>query len=164
MSKWNGIANPSHIFRKIYECWRDVKIRCYNDKSKSFLNYGFRGITMCDEWLNDFLSFYNWSIDNGWKESLHLDRKDNDGNYCPENCQFITKSENNAVGKKRIYKSNKSGYIGILFRKNRYNSYISINKKQIYLGSFKIIKDALQARIDAEILYFGEQKTNFKQE
>lgn len=68
--------------------------RCYNPKNNRYKNYGGRGITVCDEWLNSRLRFYNWAIDNGWKQGLQLDRIDNDGNYTPENCRLVTLKEN----------------------------------------------------------------------
>lgn len=97
---YNGITNPNNPDRKIYYCWNDMKYRCNKNKSHLFVNYGGRGITVCDEWL-DFNVFYKWAKENGWKEGLQLDRINNDGNYEPGNCQFITNAENNAIGKKR---------------------------------------------------------------
>ena len=70
-----------------------IKSRCYNTNSSSYKNYGARGIKVCDEWLNDFMNFYNWAIDNGYKDGLTLDRIDVNGNYEPSNCRWITSSE-----------------------------------------------------------------------
>lgn len=70
-----------------------MKTRCYNEKCKSFKDYGLRGIIVCDEWLNDTLAFYNWAINNGYKKGLQIDRIDNDGNYEPTNCRWVTKKE-----------------------------------------------------------------------
>lgn len=161
MGKWNGIANRAHPDYKIYKCWNSMKQRCYNENNKAYKNYGARGITMYDEWKNNFLSFYEWAKDNGWKEGLELDRIDNNGNYEPSNCQFITQGENLSVGKLRKRTDNISGYVGVCWmNNNKWRSYIQINKKLIYLGCYLIIEEALQARIDAEIKYFGKQLTN----
>lgn len=71
-----------------------MKRRCYYAKNNRFHRYGGRGITICAEWKDNFENFYNWSLSNGYKEGLQIDRVDNDGNYCPENCRFVTLQEN----------------------------------------------------------------------
>ena len=70
-----------------------MKKRCYSENEIGYENYGGRGITVCDEWKNNFEAFYNWAIENGYKDGLTLDRKDNDGQYCPENCKWSTVKE-----------------------------------------------------------------------
>ncbi len=79
----------------LYSRYHKIKERCYNPNSKSYKRYGGRGIKMCDEWLNDFKSFESWAIANGYAPELAIDRIDNDGDYSPENCRFITLAENN---------------------------------------------------------------------
>jgi hypothetical protein len=78
---------------RIYEIWCGIKKRCYNKKCKSYPNYGGRGISVCDEWKNSFLIFYEWSIKNGYKDFLQIDRIDTNGNYCPQNCRWSTPLE-----------------------------------------------------------------------
>ncbi len=78
----------------IYRMFNDIKARCSCIKSTSYKNYGARGISICKEWENDFMLFYNWCLNNGWRKDLQIDRKNNDGNYEPDNCRFITRKEN----------------------------------------------------------------------
>lgn len=68
--------------------------RCYRTSSKSYKDYGGRGIRVCDEWLNDHDVFEKWCYENGWEKGLEIDRIDNEGNYSPQNCRFVTKREN----------------------------------------------------------------------
>ena len=67
--------------------------RCYNPKNPGYKHYGGRGITMCDEWKNDFAAFYKWAVDNGYNEEhsadLSVDRIDCDKGYSPDNCRLV---------------------------------------------------------------------------
>ncbi len=83
--------NLSHT--KLYRVWAGMKRRCYYRNDKSYKNYGGRGIHICDEWVNDFVNFYNWAIQNGYEEGLTIERINNDENYSPNNCTWIPKSE-----------------------------------------------------------------------
>jgi hypothetical protein len=78
---------------KLYSVWSNMKYRCYDIKNREYKRYGMRGIIICNEWKNDFISFYNWAINNGYQDNLTIDRKDNDGNYEPNNCRWITNQE-----------------------------------------------------------------------
>lgn len=69
-----------------------MKSRCYTPSSTKFYLYGGKGITVCDEWM-DVVNFYNWSIKNGYKKGLSLDRIDGNGNYKPSNCKWSTYTE-----------------------------------------------------------------------
>lgn len=78
---------------RLYKIWCKMKERCYNPKSKSFDNYGGRGIFICDEWCNDFAKFYDWSLSNGYKDDLTIDRINVKLGYFPENCRWATMEE-----------------------------------------------------------------------
>lgn len=67
--------------------------RCYKKYSNNYDIYGGRGISICQEWLDDFMNFYNWAMNNGYSDYLSIDRIDPNGNYCPENCKWSTAKE-----------------------------------------------------------------------
>lgn len=77
----------------LYTKWSTMKARCFRKNATNYNIYGGRGIKVCDTWKKDFMSFYNWAINNGYKEGLTLDRIDVNGNYCPENCRWVTMKE-----------------------------------------------------------------------
>lgn len=83
---------------KLYNVWSGIKNRCFNQNTKEYKWYGKRGITMCEEWKNDFLSFYTWAHSHGYIDSAErgqytIDRINPDGNYCPDNCRIATQLE-----------------------------------------------------------------------
>lgn len=103
----SGKNNPNyrHGFEntKIIKVWKTMQDRCYNPKCVSYKNYGARGISVCDEWRNDRAAFCRWALANGYKEGLSIDRIDNDGDYSPENCRWVTRSVQNANRRKTAY-------------------------------------------------------------
>jgi len=79
----------------IYYVWKSMKSRCLRKTDKRYSRYGGRGISICNEWLNNPEAFIEWANGSGYKKGLSIDRKNNDGNYSPDNCRFIIISKNN---------------------------------------------------------------------
>lgn len=79
---------------RLFLIWNGMKNRCYNSNDKAYKWYGGKNIKVCDEWLNDYPAFYNWAYDNGYKEGLSIDRINPNGNYEPNNCQWLTRTDN----------------------------------------------------------------------
>ena len=132
-------SNKKHgmIDTRLYRIWGNLKNRILNPKDRQYNDYGGRGITICDEWKNDFMSFYKWAVSNGYSDELSIDRIDNDGGYSPENCRWTTsiiQSRN-----QRMQKNNTSGFKGVSYykRDGDYQTYITIKYKTIRLGNFQ---------------------------
>lgn len=90
-NKYNSKGLSKHT---LYHKWLGMKRRCYDIHDSHYNNYGGRGIEICEEWLYDFKKFFDWSIHNGWKDNLEIDRIDNNGNYEPNNCRYVTRKKN----------------------------------------------------------------------
>lgn len=90
------VANPVKA-EKLHGIWQAMRKRCSckDENDKHYKYYSGRGIKVCDEWQNSYLSFREWALNNGWEENkgLSIDRIDSDGDYCPENCRFATATE-----------------------------------------------------------------------
>lgn len=97
-SKTHGMSDT-----RLFNIWSGMRTRCYNKSDYHYKWYGARGITICDDWKNDFQAFYDWSMQNGYKEDLSIDRIDNDGNYCPGNCRWITHHEQSYNTRSNVY-------------------------------------------------------------
>lgn len=92
-SKHYKISNEDKITR-LTNIYYLMISRCYNKKCKDYKFYGYKGIKICDEWLENYYNFQNWAINNGYKDDLTIDRIDVNKNYEPSNCRWITRSNN----------------------------------------------------------------------
>lgn len=141
----NKINYPIHGLKNhsLYSVWRNMKQRCNNKNNPEYKNYGGRGITICDEWLNDFKVFYDFCMANGWKDGLQIDRTNNDGNYEPKNVGFVTSSVNNL--NKRVM--GKIQYRGVYLNKqtSKYMARVTINGKDKYIGLYQTPEQGARA-------------------
>ena len=117
-NKINVIHDESKT--RLYIIYRGILGRCFNSKNNSYKYYGGRGITVCPEWTNDYIVFRDWSLSNGYKEGLEIDRIEDNGNYEPSNCSWVTIKENNR--KRKCIKLNlkKANEIRELYNTGKY--------------------------------------------
>jgi hypothetical protein len=92
---------------RLYHIWYYMLSRCNDSSSKDYPNYGGRGIAVCKEWESDFYVFAKWALSNGYQDTLTIDRRNNEGSYCPENCRWATvKEQSNNKRNNRILEHN----------------------------------------------------------
>lgn len=142
----------------IYKRWSSMKARCNRESDVNYKNYGARGITYCSDWEN-FINFY-FDMKEGFHPSLEIDRIDVNGNYNKDNCRWVTHNENNF--NKTLQSNNVSGKTGVSWLKSNccWRAYISINKRQVLLGYFDNYDDAVKAREEGELKYYGYLRGN----
>lgn len=139
-----------------YVIWNSIISRCTRENEKGYENYGGRGISYDPKW-STFEGFWE-DMEEGYSDDLSIDRIDNNGNYCKENCRWTTGSIQ--CWNRRIFSNNKSGKTGVNWNKleKRWKVYINVNKKQINLGTYTDYELAVFVREEAELKYYGEIK------
>ena len=133
----HGEARPGHQSR-LYSIWVGMNDRVKNPNSKSYKYYGGRGISVCEEWESS-INFILWAKNNGYSDNLVIDRIDVNGDYCPENCRFVTPHES------VLNRRNRNDY-GVYASGNKFYVVIRRNGKIIKGGYFNNKKDALLKR------------------
>lgn len=134
--------------RKEYNSWLDMKSRCLNQNHKSYKNYGARGITICDEWLNDLGQFI---ADMGkCPDGFSLDRIDNDKGYSPDNCRWADKSTQSRNTRKSATGA------GIYEVNGRFVVQIGVDGMRVHVGQYATLDEAISARKAAESRYWSE--------
>lgn len=145
----HGMSNHDVI-----HIWHGMLDRCFNPNLKHYKNYGGRGISVCERWkdINKFIE------DMGERPGpeYSIERVDTNGNYDPSNCKWATRDEQNR--NRRLNKTNTSGHRGVSLVKHtgKWLSYINIKHEQIRIGYFNTIEEAIEARKQAEIQYWGK--------
>ena len=131
---------------RFYKIWTEMIRRCISPKCKSYKNYGGRGITVCEEWLN-VVNFVVWAEETHPNiEDVSLDRIDNDKGYSPDNCRWADREIQNT--NQRVRSTNTSGYVGVgwAIRDKRWSATITVKGVQKHIGYFKTPEEAVKAR------------------
>lgn len=127
---------------RLHRIWTDMKKRCYNKNCKNAKTYYYRNIKVCDEWRYSFANFYNWAINNGYKDNLTIDRIDVNGNYEPINCRWtdIKTQNNNRTNNRIVFYDNKKMTLKQLAEMYK----INYKKLSYYLNAYKDLDFAIK--------------------
>ena len=134
--------------KRLYLVWYQMKHRCEDKGNKDYLSYGQRGIRVADEWQS-FQNFYEWSLQNGYEPKLQLDRIDNNGDYSPQNCRFVSRHQ------QQSNKRNNTRTPGVSRDKNLYVARLEKDGILVFDKCYKTEAEAIRARKSAELQYLG---------
>lgn len=113
---------------KLYSVYCSMRERCEKPSCPEYYRYGGRGISVCNEWKEDRSLFFEWAFKNGYKEGLQIDRKNNDGDYSPENCRWVTRIENLNNTSRNVFLE----YNGETHTLAEWSRLLGINRSTIY--------------------------------
>lgn len=131
---------------RLHSIWANMKRRCLTPSTPAYQWYGAKGITICEQWVNDFIAFKLWALSNNYSPSMTIDRKDKLQGYNPDNCQWITLEENSAKSQAEREKSplNTTGEHHISW--NSYKSKYEVTVNHTYVGNYNTIEAAVIER------------------
>lgn len=136
----HGLNNANS---RLHVTWANMKRRCLSPRGTEVEKYA--GVTLCDEWMS-FEPFMEWSLANGYTDQLTLDRIESSKGYEPGNCRYA--DYNVQAANRKLTDKNTSGHVGVSWSNGKWVAKVQWKKKQIHLGRFKNIEDAVKARND----------------
>lgn len=142
----------------IHNAWCSMRRRCYGENDSSYDNYGSRGITVCDRWMESFENFYEDTGDVPF-EGASIERKDVNGNYCPENCVWADKTTQ--CFNRRKFEGKSSQYVGVFYEKDRNKPWrVSLKRygKVVFSGSYFTELEAAEAYDEAALEHYGVRR------
>lgn len=142
---------------RLHTIWCHMKTRCKCKTSIAYRYYGGRGVKVCEEWIECFESFRDWAIKNGYSDTLEIDRIDTNGDYCPSNCRWATKSQQMQNRRKSVT-GKTSRFKGVSWCANvsKWRTQIQFNKSPCHVGLFENEVDAAKAYDERATELFGE--------
>lgn len=146
-NKKGGRTRSSHGLNnansRLHVTWANMKRRCISPRGAEVEKYA--GVTLCEEWMS-FEPFMEWSLANGYTDLMTIDRIDPSSGYSPDNCRYV--DYNVQAANRRITEKNKSGHVGVSQDRGKWIAKVQWKGKQVHLGRFVHIEDAVKARND----------------